>query len=82
LSKFKLKDDYGSYDATEKFEVRINGGRDLPPGCQCHLVMIGKIKPTECPLFMKTCTPQKPVGACMVGIEGTCQIWAKHTLYK
>jgi hydrogenase expression/formation protein HypD len=81
-SAFKLKEEYGRYDATEKFGVRINSGRDLLPGCQCHLVMIGKIKPTECPLFMKTCTPQKPVGACMVSMEGTCQIWAKHTLYK
>jgi hydrogenase expression/formation protein HypD len=80
-SKFALKEDYSFYDARKKFGVRIPQGRDLPPGCQCHLVMIGKIKPTECPLFMKVCTPQKPVGACMVSIEGTCRIWAKFLAY-
>jgi len=79
-SKFALKEDYAIYNAREKFGVRITSGRDLPPGCQCHLVMIGKIKPTECPLFMKACTPQKPVGACMVSIEGTCRIWAKASV--
>ncbi len=79
-SKFALKEDYAVYDAREKFGVRISRGRDLPPGCQCHLVMIGKIKPTECPLFMNACTPQKPVGACMVSIEGTCRIWAKFSM--
>ncbi|MEM2440611.1 MAG: hydrogenase formation protein HypD, partial [Candidatus Bathyarchaeia archaeon] len=79
-SAFKLKEEFAAYDAREKFGIRITRGRDLPPGCQCHLVMIGKIKPTECPLFMKACTPQKPVGACMVSIEGTCRIWAKSSI--
>jgi hydrogenase expression/formation protein HypD len=76
-SAFRLKKEYAAYDAREKFRVKVEHGRDLPPGCQCHLVMIGKIKPTECPLYMKTCTPQRPVGACMVSVEGTCRIWAK-----
>lgn len=77
-SAFKLKTQYVNFDACEKFGVHVKHGRDLLPGCQCHLVMIGKIKPTECPLFMKACTPQKPKGACMVSIEGTCRIWAKE----
>jgi len=76
-SALALKDDYADYDARKKYDIRIEQGRDLMPGCQCHLVMIGKIKPTECPLFMKACTPQTPKGACMVSIEGTCKIWAK-----
>ncbi|MGB9854598.1 MAG: hydrogenase formation protein HypD [Candidatus Bathyarchaeales archaeon] len=76
-SAFKLKEKYTAYDAREKFGVKVEHGRDLPPGCQCHLVMIGKIKPIECPLYMRACTPQRPVGACMVSTEGTCRIWAK-----
>ncbi|MEM2273084.1 MAG: hydrogenase formation protein HypD [Candidatus Bathyarchaeia archaeon] len=75
-STLALREEYLEYDAHEKHGVRIEGGRDIPPGCQCHLVIIGKIKPTECPLFMKICTPQKPIGSCMVSIEGTCRIWA------
>lgn len=76
-STFKLRRSYESYDAHLKYGVKVEDGVDIQPGCKCHLVIIGKIKPTECPLFMKTCTSQKPVGACMVSIEGTCRIWAK-----
>jgi hydrogenase expression/formation protein HypD len=76
-SALKLADEFIEYDAREKYGIKIEGGRDIPPGCQCHLVIIGKIKPTECPLFMKSCTPQKPVGSCMVSSEGTCRIWAR-----
>lgn len=72
-----LRDKYEDYDARERFGVKIGYGMDLMPGCQCHLVIIGKIKPNECSLFMKACTPQKPMGACMVSVEGTCRIWAK-----
>ncbi|NWF87647.1 hydrogenase formation protein HypD [Candidatus Bathyarchaeota archaeon] len=78
-SKFTLKKEYAAYDAHLKHEVKVEHGVDIQHGCRCHQVIIGKIKPTACPLFMKACTPQKPVGACMVGIEGTCRIWAKAT---
>jgi hydrogenase expression/formation protein HypD len=76
-SKFSLKEEYAQYDARLKYDVKVENGVDIQHGCRCHLVIIGKIKPIECPLFMKACTPQKPVGACMVSVEGTCRIWAK-----
>lgn len=79
LSKFVLRKRYVAYDAQSKYDTKIEEGIDLQPGCRCHLVIIGKIKPTECPLFMKACTPQNPVGACMVSVEGTCRVWAKIT---
>ncbi|MDH5450608.1 MAG: hydrogenase formation protein HypD [Candidatus Bathyarchaeota archaeon] len=77
-SALTLKDEFREWDARERHSVRVEVGRDLLPGCQCHLVMIGKIKPSECPLFMGACTPESPRGACMVSVEGTCRIWAKH----
>jgi len=77
-STLALRADYAELDAHLKHGVRVGKGVDLQPGCQCHLIIIGKAKPTECPLFMKTCTPSKPVGACMVSIEGTCMIWARN----
>jgi hydrogenase expression/formation protein HypD len=77
-SKLKLRNEYAVYDANLKHDIRVEYGVDLQPGCRCHLVIIGKINPTECPLFMKACTPQKPIGACMVSIEGTCRIWARQ----
>ncbi len=75
-SKFSLKDKYAEYDAHVKYGVGTEKGVDMQPGCGCHLVIVGKIKPTDCPLFMRKCTPQRPVGACMVSVEGTCRIWA------
>jgi hydrogenase expression/formation protein HypD len=57
--------------------VHIQEGKDIITGCQCHRVIIGKIKPDQCPMFLKACTPANPVGACMVSSEGTCRVWAK-----
>lgn len=82
LSKYKLRDEYLAYNAHLKHDVEIVNGVDLPQGCKCHLVIIGKINPTECPLFMKACTPNKPIGACMVSNEGTCRIWAQAVSIK
>jgi len=76
-STLKLREEYETFDARLRYDVKVEDGVDIQPGCKCHLVIIGKVKPTECPLFMKACTPQKPVGPCMVSSEGTCQIWAK-----
>ena len=79
-SKLNLYKNFTVYDAHLKHEVKVEKGVDIQKGCRCHLVVIGKIRPTECPLFMKACAPQKPVGACMVSTEGTCRIWAKAQL--
>lgn len=77
-SAFALKEEFWEWDARRKHGVRVEKGRDALPGCQCHLVMIGKIRPSECPLFLGACTPESPKGACMVSMEGTCRIWARH----
>jgi hydrogenase expression/formation protein HypD len=76
-SALKLREELKAFDAREKFNVHVEQGKDILLGCECHLVIIGKIKPNECPMFMKACTPAKPVGACMVSSEGTCRVWAK-----
>jgi hydrogenase expression/formation protein HypD len=78
-SALELRREFEAYDAHAKFGVKIAQGRDILLGCECHLVVIGKIKPDQCPMFMKACTPQKPVGACMVSNEGTCRVWARTT---
>jgi len=76
-SRLVLEKSFATYDAHLKYGVKIEKGVDVQHGCRCHLVVIGKIKPVECPLFMKECSPQNPVGACMVSMEGTCRIWAR-----
>ena len=75
-SALLLREELVNYDARAKYNVRVEQGRDILLGCECHLVIIGKIKPDKCPMFMKACTPQKPIGACMVSSEGTCRVWA------
>lgn len=47
-------------------------------GCRCGDILCGRIKPTRCPLFARTCTPENPCGPCMVSTEGTC---ASYYLY-
>lgn len=48
-------------------------------GCRCGDILLGAIRPDDCPLFSKRCTPQNPVGPCMVSSEGTC---ASYYLYR
>ncbi|NPA98814.1 MAG: hydrogenase formation protein HypD [Crenarchaeota archaeon] len=54
------------------------GSREHLPGCRCPDVVLGAAKPTDCPLFLKRCTPENPYGPCMVSSEGTCRIWAEN----
>jgi hydrogenase expression/formation protein HypD len=79
-SALALKREFEEYDARKKYNLHVEKSRDLLPGCQCHLIMIGKIKPDECPLFLNACKPTSPKGACMVSMEGTCRIWARYKL--
>jgi hydrogenase expression/formation protein HypD len=52
-SKLLLRKEYVASDAHIKHNIKIDHGLDSPIGCKCHLIIIGKIKPTECPLFLK-----------------------------
>jgi len=80
-SGLALRDSFKQFDALEYFGISEltpeKWQYDLPPGCRCAEVTLGKAKPTNCPLFMKACTPDRPVGPCMVSVEGTCAIWAR-----
>lgn len=49
-----------------------------PHGCRCGEVLKGVVEPPQCPLFDTACTPDTPVGACMVSSEGTCAAWYRH----
>lgn len=80
-SGLKLREPYREYDAIHEYGVEElkpgNWNYDMPPGCKCAEVVLGKAYPPQCPLFMKACTLTKPVGPCMVSLEGTCAIWAR-----
>lgn len=52
--------------------------QDTPSGGRCGEVVVGISKPADCPHFMKSCSPMKPWGPCMVSSEGACNIWARY----
>jgi len=64
-----LRDIYGKYDAGSR---NLYCDHSHHPMCRCDKVITGALKPKECPLFGKICTPQAPQGACMVSAEGSC----------
>ncbi len=70
-----LKKEYRTYDAGSSYE---NKEDELPKGCSCAEVILGRINPAECPLFHKVCTPMNAIGPCMVSTEGACGIWFKN----
>lgn len=53
-----------------------------PVGCLCGAVLKGTVEPPQCPLFGRACTPDEPVGACMVSSEGTCAAWYRHERFR
>ena len=49
-----------------------------PAGCRCGEVLRGVLAPGQCPLFRRVCTPEQPVGPCMVSSEGSCAAFYRY----
>jgi hydrogenase expression/formation protein HypD len=71
-SGYELADRYSAHDARRRFLAGLSFPDREPDGCRCADVLRGKIGPEECTLFGSRCTPDTPVGACMVSSEGAC----------
>ncbi len=78
-SGFRLREAYAAHDARRVFVSYADESRkrvgEMPPGCDCARVVLGKIYPNQCRLYGLACTPRKPIGPCMVSDEGACRIW-------
>lgn len=72
-----LKPKYAHMDAEKVFDVEIEETRE-PKGCICGEILKGLKSPKDCKLFGKGCTPQDPVGACMVSSEGACHAYYRY----
>lgn len=70
-SGMKLRDKYAQFDAELKFSVPGLRVAD-PKACQCGEILKGVKKPWECKVFGTACTPETPIGSCMVSSEGAC----------
>jgi hydrogenase expression/formation protein HypD len=77
-SGLKLKEAVSRYDVSRVFNLEIPDSQE-PKGCKCGEVLRGLKIPTDCHLFGKACTPEHPVGACMVSTEGSCAAYYKYS---
>lgn len=75
-SGLRLRPEYADFDARQ-LPVVIEAPREAA-GCRCGEILKGQVLPRDCPLFGSTCTPEDPVGACMVSSEGTCAAEYKY----
>jgi len=76
-SGLRLRKEFQRFDAEFAFEINP-GATHEPKGCICGEVLRGVKTPLDCPLFGRACTPESPVGPCMVSAEGSC---SAHYLY-
>lgn len=76
-SGLELKENFNKFNARKKYDIP-NFESKVNSACKCGEVLIGKISPTGCSLFGKICTPEHPIGACMVSGEGACSAYYKY----
>jgi hydrogenase expression/formation protein HypD len=76
-SALRIRDEYAAWDAERVFEIAGVRVTD-PKAAQCGEVLKGVLKPVQCKLFGKECTPERPVGALMVSSEGSCAAYYNY----
>ncbi|MBI5144877.1 MAG: hydrogenase formation protein HypD [Candidatus Omnitrophica bacterium] len=78
-SGLKVKEKYSMFDAEKIFSIkRTTHNAPRTTQCRCGDVLKGLISPSDCPLFAKLCSPENPIGPCMVSSEGTCNAYYKY----
>jgi hydrogenase expression/formation protein HypD len=78
-SGLKLQKAFEAFDAEKAFDLNISETLE-PVGCACGKILTGRQLPRDCPLYGKTCTPEHPIGPCMVSAEGTCAAYYRYGL--
>lgn len=76
-SGMRIRERYADHDALRAFSPEVEPTRETH-GCRCGDVLRGIIPPTKCPLFDRACTPENPVGPCMVSSEGSCAAYWRY----
>jgi hydrogenase expression/formation protein HypD len=76
-SALKLRETFAEWDAEVRFALPGVHVAD-PKACQCGEVLVGAIKPWECKVFGTACTPERPLGTCMVSSEGACAAYYSY----
>ncbi|MGA1976824.1 MAG: hydrogenase formation protein HypD [Bacteroidales bacterium] len=76
-SGLRLRREYEDFDAENLFSF-VSGSTEDEGSCICGEILRGRKSPSDCSIFGKACTPDNPVGACMVSVEGACNAWFKY----
>jgi hydrogenase expression/formation protein HypD len=74
---WQLRDGYAAFDAEKKFSLSHHRASDSK-ACQCGEILKGVLKPWQCKVFGTACTPEHPLGACMVSSEGACAAYYRY----
>jgi len=80
-SALQIKKAYAEFDAEKRFEVPAIQASDVK-GCECPRILRGVKKPTDCKLFGTVCTPENPMGSCMVSSEGACAAYWSYGRFR
>ncbi len=80
-SALQIKQQYADFDAEKRFQVPEIGASDVK-GCECPRILRGLKKPTDCKLFGTVCTPENPMGSCMVSSEGACAAYWSYGRFR
>ncbi|HEX9059052.1 MAG TPA: hydrogenase formation protein HypD, partial [Clostridia bacterium] len=78
MSGLRLREKYESLDAWKLLGGNQEGLEEEPAGCRCGDILKGICIPCDCKLFKTACTPETPVGSCMVSSEGTCAAYYRY----
>lgn len=77
VSGLKIRKQFERFDASKQFDIKVKPAPE-PKGCICGAVLRGVSTPNDCRLFRTTCTPEHPVGPCMVSSEGSCATYYEY----
>ncbi len=78
-SGFVIRDELSLYDATKRFNIRFPEEQEQCL-CQCSDIISGRGLPPDCPAFGMACTPQNPIGPCMITDEGICNSYLTYVV--
>lgn len=80
-SALRIRDIYAGFDAEKRFDVTTRKVKDAK-SCECPSILRGAKRPTDCKLFGTTCTPESPIGSCMVSSEGACAAYYTYGRFR
>ncbi len=80
-SALQIRPEFAAFDAEKRFTLPAISASDIK-GCECPRILRGQKRPTDCKLFGTVCTPENPMGSCMVSSEGACAAYWSYGRFR